>query len=129
MLKLGRERGKVRVVNSEEVTPTSTDDLSQQMVILSSTDNYGLFHATAEGSCTWYDFAQEIFSITKVSVRVEIADANEFPSKVSRPSYSVLENHALKVCGMNSFRPWQGGLREYLELHRTSQLAGNATRH
>src|SRR5207248_4136845 len=65
MLKLGVERGKVRVVNTEVVTPTSTWDLARQMVMLSRTDCYGLFHATAEGSCTWYDFAQEIFACAR----------------------------------------------------------------
>jgi dTDP-4-dehydrorhamnose reductase len=113
MLKLGTERGKVRVVNSEEVSPTSTSELAQQMVLLSESDNFGLFHATAEGSCTWYDFAREIFSVANLQAKVEVADPREFPSKVPRPKYSVLENTALKGLGMNCFRPWQEGLRQY----------------
>jgi dTDP-4-dehydrorhamnose reductase len=116
MLKLGKERGKVRVVDSEEVTPTSTYELAQQMVLLSRSDNFGLFHATAEGSCTWYDFAREIFAVANLPAKVEIADPQEFPSKVPRPRYSVLENTALKVHGVNCFRPWQEGLRQYLVL-------------
>lgn len=114
MLKLGKERGKVRVVDSEEVTPTSTYELAQQMVLLSRSDNFGLFHATAEGSCTWYAFAREIFSVANLPVKVEIADPKEFPAKVQRPTYSVLENAALKAQGLNCFRPWQEGLRHYL---------------
>jgi len=114
MLKLGRQRGKVRVVNSEEVTPTSTAELAQQMVLLSRSENFGLYHATAEGSCTWYDFAREIFSLSGLQVNVEIADPQEFPAKVPRPTYSVLENAGLKSYGVNCFRPWQEGLREYV---------------
>jgi len=114
MLKLARERGEVRVVDSEVVTPTSTRELAQQVVTLSRSDAYGLYHATAEGSCSWYEFAQEIFSITKRACRLNIAGADEFPSKVPRPSYSVLENRALKARNLNRFRPWQDGLREYL---------------
>ncbi len=114
MLKLGKERGKVRVVDSEEVTPTSTSELAQQIVLLSRSDNFGLFHATAEGSCTWYAFAREIFSIANLQVKVEIAGPQEFPAKVPRPTYSVLENAALKGYGLNRFRPWQEGLRQYL---------------
>jgi dTDP-4-dehydrorhamnose reductase len=121
MLKLGKERGKVRVVDTEEVTPTSTWELAQQMVLLSRSDNFGLFHATAEGSCTWYDFAREIFSVARLPAKVEIADPEEFPSKVARPRYSVLENAALKARGANCFRPWQEGLRQYLALARTSE--------
>jgi len=114
MLKLGKERGKVRVVDCEEVTPTSTRELAQQMVLLSRSENFGLFHATAEGSCTWYDFAREIFSVANLPAKVEIADPQEFPAKVPRPRYSVLENTALKALGLNCFRPWQEGLRQYL---------------
>jgi dTDP-4-dehydrorhamnose reductase len=123
MLKLGRERGKVRVVTCEEVTPTSTPELAQQMVLLSRSDSFGLFHATAEGSCTWYDFAKEIFTIANLDAKVEVADPQEFPAKVARPSYSVLENAALKARGLNCFRPWQEGLRQYLDVSRTSELA------
>jgi dTDP-4-dehydrorhamnose reductase len=123
MLKLGRERGKVRVVTTEEVTPTSTRELAQQMVILSRSDSFGLFHATAEGSCSWYDFAREIFAIAKLPAKVEAADPGEFPAKVPRPSYSVLENAALKTRKLNYFRPWQEGLRQYLDVALTPELA------
>jgi dTDP-4-dehydrorhamnose reductase len=114
MLKLAKERGKVRVVDSEFVTPTSTAELARQMVGLSRCDSYGLYHATAEGSCSWHRFAQEIFALTDTSVNLEVAGPNEFPAKTPRPSYSVLENEGLKRLGINVFKPWQDGLREYL---------------
>jgi dTDP-4-dehydrorhamnose reductase len=82
--------------------------------VLSHTDNFGLFHATAEGSCTWYDFAREIFSIVQLPVQVEVAEPQEFPSKVPRPGYSVLGNARLKASGVNCFDAWQAGLRRYL---------------
>jgi dTDP-4-dehydrorhamnose reductase len=123
MLKLGRERGKVRVVNSEEVTPTSTRELAQQMVVLSRTDSFGLFHATAEGSCTWYDFAREILAVAKLAAKVDVADPQEFPTKVPRPSYSVLENTVLKSRNLNCFRSWQEGLRQYLDVSCAPNVA------
>jgi dTDP-4-dehydrorhamnose reductase len=114
MLKLARERGKVRVVDSEFVTPTRTTEIAQQVVTLSRSDAYGLYHTTAEGSCSWYEFAGEIFRLTNTKVMLEMAGPNEFPMKVRRPTYSVLENRALKSRGLNVFKPWQAGLREYL---------------
>lgn len=114
MLKLAKERGKVRVVDSEFVTPTRTTQIARQMVALSRSDHYGLCHATAEGSCSWHEFAGEIFRLTKVPVTLEVARPDEFPAKVPRPTYSVLENKALKSSGLNVFQPWQMGLREYL---------------
>jgi dTDP-4-dehydrorhamnose reductase len=114
MLKLAKERPEVRVVDSEVVTPTYTADLAQQIVVLSRKDCFGLYHATAEGSCSWFDFAHAIFSSTNTSVSLKVADPDEFPAKVPRPTYSVLENRGLKLHGMNTFRPWQDGLRHYL---------------
>ncbi len=114
MLKLAKERGEVRVVDSEFVTPTSTVELAEQIVRLSQSDAYGLYHATAEGSCSWYEFAREIFQATNTPVRLNVAGPNEFPAKVPRPKYSVLENRALKNRGLNMFRPWQEGLHAYL---------------
>jgi dTDP-4-dehydrorhamnose reductase len=114
MLKLARERGKVRVVDSEFVTPTPTREIAQQMVVLSRSDAYGLYHATAEGSCSWHAFAKEIFVLTDTKVNLEVAGPDEFPAKVPRPKYSVLENRALHSRQLSVFRPWQDGLRAYL---------------
>ena len=114
MLKLASERDELRVVNDEVVSPTATTELARQIVALSRTDNFGLYHATAEGSCTWYEFAKQIFELANVKTNVGVATPNEFPSKVPRPKYSVLENNALKVSGLNSFRTWEEGLRSYL---------------
>jgi dTDP-4-dehydrorhamnose reductase len=114
MLKLAKERGEVRVVDSEFVTPTPTTELARQMVLLSRHDCYGLYHATAEDSCSWHEFAREIFALTNTKVSLKVAGPNEFPAKVARPKYSVLENCALKRRGINFFRPWQEGLRDYL---------------
>jgi dTDP-4-dehydrorhamnose reductase len=114
MLKLARERGEVRVVDSEFVSPTPTSELARQMVALSRSDAYGLYHATAEGSCSWHQFAGEIFALTDTKVSLKIAGPNEFPAKVPRPKYSVLENRALKSRGLNVFTSWHDGLREYL---------------
>jgi dTDP-4-dehydrorhamnose reductase len=114
MLKRGRERGAVRVVDSETVTPTSTRQLARQMAALSRSGHFGLFHATAEGQCSWYDFTSAIFAMLHLNIKVEVADPTEFPSKTPRPQYSVLENAALKAAGLNCLDTWQEGLREYL---------------
>jgi dTDP-4-dehydrorhamnose reductase len=114
MLKLARERGEVKVVDSEFVTPTSTAELARQLVALSRSDAYGLYHATAEGSCSWHEFAREIFAATGTKVNLLVAGPNEFPAKVPRPKYSVLENRGLKAHGLNLFKPWRAGVHEYL---------------
>ncbi|SRR5712692_2488285 len=124
MLTLARERGKVRVVADEFVTPTWTTELARQMVVLSRSDCYGLYHATAEGGCSWYEFAREIFALTNTRVNLEVAAPNEFPTKVPRPKYSVLENRALKAQGLNMFGSWQSALQNYLRRPAGQRVAG-----
>jgi dTDP-4-dehydrorhamnose reductase len=114
MLELAHKRGQVRVVNDEFVSPTPTVDLARQIVCLSHSDRYGLYHATAEQSCSWYEFAREIFSVAEVEVKLEIAAPGEFLAKAPRPHYSVLENRGLKSIGLNLFACWKTGLQQYL---------------
>jgi dTDP-4-dehydrorhamnose reductase len=116
MLKLARERGEVKVVDDEFVSPTPTPEIARQIVALSRSDAYGLYHATAEGSCSWHAYAKEIFAMTNTKVNLLIAGPNEFPIKVPRPKYSVLENAGLKKHGLNVFQPWQQGLRDYFSV-------------
>jgi dTDP-4-dehydrorhamnose reductase len=114
MLKLSRERKELRVVDDEFVTPTPTAQIAQQLVALSRSTDYGLYHATAEGSCSWYEFAAAIFELTSTKVGLEPARPGEFPAKVARPKYSVLENQALKNKSLNVFSHWREGLEKYL---------------
>jgi len=116
MLKLAGERDELRVVDDEIVSPTSTTELAKQIVELTRGDHFGLYHATSEGSCSWYVFAKTIFEVTNTKVNLKIAGPNEFPAKVPRPKYSVLENQGLKELGLNSFASWQVGLTNYLAM-------------
>ena len=121
MLKLSRERDKLRVVDDEFVTPTPTVQIARQLVALSRSKDYGLYHGTSEGSCSWYEFAREIFRATGTTVRLEKADPGEFPAKVQRPKYSVLENRALKAAQMNVFTDWRQGLDDYLHARAAAE--------
>lgn len=115
MLKLSREREEVKVVDNEFLTPTSTVEISRQIVTLIEKEPvYGLYHCTAQGSCSWYEFAAEIFAVTQPKIRFLKAAPGEFAVKVNRPEYSVLENHNLQNQGIDILRHWKEGLREYL---------------
>src|SRR5260370_16829006 len=97
------------------------------MGALSRSDFFGLYHATAEGSCSWHEFAREIFALTGAKVKLLVADPNEVPAKVPRPKYSVLENRGLKNLRINVFKPWQDGVRPYLSPHARHYTAGSFT--
>jgi dTDP-4-dehydrorhamnose reductase len=121
MLKLSREREELRVVDDQRVTPTPTVEIARQLTILSKTANYGIYHATSEGSCSWYEFARAIFDLTGTKVRLERAQPGDFPTKARRPKNSVLENAALKSKSLNLFNHWREGLETYLA-HRNSAV-------
>lgn len=114
MLKLSREREELRVVDDQRVTPTPTVEIARQLTVLSKTADYGIYHATSEGSCSWYEFARAIFDLTGTKVRLERARPGDFPTKAQRPKNSVLENAALKSKSLNLFSHWRAGLETYL---------------
>jgi dTDP-4-dehydrorhamnose reductase len=126
MLELARTRDRVRVVDDEFVSPTPTVDLARQIVCLSRSDAYGLYHATSEDSCSWYEFAREIFALAGFEVKLEAAAPGEFPAKAPRPHYSVLENRGLKRVGLNLLGSWKTGLRQYLSGTTTADSAAFA---
>ncbi len=119
MLKFAREREELRVVDDQRVTPTPTVEIAQQLTLLAKTGDYGIYHATSEGSCTWYEFARAIFDLTETKVRLEKARPGDFPVKARRPQNSVLENAALKARSLNVFTHWKIGLETYLSQRET----------
>ena len=114
MLRLAREGKDIRVVDDQRTTPTHTADLAQQIGAVIETDHYGLYHATCQGECTWYEFASEIFRQSDLGPNLSRARTGDFGEKATRPPYSVLENRALQQLGLDQMRPWQEALGAYL---------------
>jgi dTDP-4-dehydrorhamnose reductase len=114
MLRLARERPEVRVVDNEILTPTFTEDVAAQILALSQVDQYGLYHVTGQGSCSWYQFAAKIFELSGAKVKLSIADPNEFKAKVARPKYCVLGQFSSKAVNLDRMPHWEEGLKKYL---------------
>jgi dTDP-4-dehydrorhamnose reductase len=102
------------VVNDQVVTPTYTVDLARAVSQLIRTEAYGLYHITAAGSCTWFEFAREIFELTGVSADLQPVTAKAFGAPARRPAYSVLRNGRLEAMGSDDLPGWENGLRRYL---------------
>jgi dTDP-4-dehydrorhamnose reductase len=116
MIRLGGERGKVKVVDDEFVSPTYTVDLANQIVRLARSGEFGVYHATSAGQCTWHEFASAIFAEAGMDVVTDVATAADFPAKVRRPGYSVLDNRALRDRGLDVMPSWQDALKRYILL-------------
>ena len=115
MMRLGKEKGKVRVVDDQVLTPTYTKNVAENLLELVKTKKYGTYHMTSEGQCSWYEFAKEIFRLTKMDVECTAVSSEEFPTRAIRPEYSVLENKKLKDLGVNKMNNWKTNLKLYLE--------------
>jgi dTDP-4-dehydrorhamnose reductase len=113
MLRLAREKGEVRVVTDEIVSPTYTADLAEQIVRLSDTGLFGVYHASSHGETSWYDYAAAIFATARLSPRLLRATSADFPQKAPRPRYSVLENFALNIRGLDVMPHWRESLERY----------------
>jgi dTDP-4-dehydrorhamnose reductase len=114
MLRLAREGKPIKVVDDQRLTPTYTVDVAHQIAALIETGRYGLYHATSQGDCTWYEFAAEIFRQSGLSPDLGRARTGDFGEKATRPAYSVMENNALQAIGLDQMRLWQEALAAYL---------------
>ena len=114
MIFLAENKKKMRVVEDEILTPTYTYDLVMQIKKLIKTDNYGVYHITNNGYCSWYDFAKSIFKFSNLEVELERANSSEFALNFRRPLYSVLENKKLKSLKMDIMPDWDDALRRFI---------------
>lgn len=115
MIQLSKEKDELRVVNDQVLTPTYTVDLAKKMAELLKTKNYGTYHITSSGYCSWYDFTREIFKLADIKTKLSPTTSDEFKTRAKRPAYSVLENNHLKKIGLKDLRPWQEALKDYLK--------------
>ncbi len=114
MLKLGRERGEVRVVNDQTCGPTFAKHAAAAIVALAGSDRTGTFHAVNSGACTWYEFALEIFRVAGITVETHPVTSDEYFDGVRRPAYSVLDCSRYERATRQELPSWKDGIREYL---------------
>lgn len=115
MLNLGKTRDKLTVVNDQFGSPTYTYDLARLLVDMIQTDKYGIYHATNEGICTWYEFACEIFRQAGLKVEVSPVTADQYLAKAKRPSNSRMSKEKLDENGFERLPSWQDALGRYLK--------------
>ncbi|MFC5528983.1 dTDP-4-dehydrorhamnose reductase [Cohnella yongneupensis] len=115
MLKLAEQRNELKVVQDQVGSPTFTYDLAELLLSLAQTDDYGIYHASNSGICSWYEFAKAIFEEAGLTnIRVIPCNTEEFPRPAPRPAYSVLGNQALIDAGFKPLRHWREALHDYI---------------
>ena len=114
MLQVGKTHDTLTVVNDQFGSPTYTYDLARLLVDMIVTEKYGIYHATNEGICTWYDFACAIFKEAGMNVTVKPVTSAEYGAKANRPSNSRMSKEKLVEEGFEKLPTWQDALHRYI---------------
>lgn len=120
MRKLTSERDSLKVVFDQVGTPTYGADLAEVIIKIIDErlfhDNYGIYNFSNEGVCSWYDFAQQISEISGNKCDIKPCYSSEFPSKVKRPFFSVLDKSKIKHTFNISIPYWRDSLCKCIKI-------------
>ncbi|MEW8957170.1 dTDP-4-dehydrorhamnose reductase [Clostridium sp.] len=114
IIKAAKEKGVLNVVNDQRGNPTNAEDLAFHILKLMDTEEYGIYHCTGEGECTWYDFAKEIVELSEIKCEVHPITSGELNRAAKRPEFSSLDNMMLRCTIGNEMRPWKEALKSYI---------------
>lgn len=114
VVRIAKERGVVEVVDDQRGTPTYAKDIGEPLKRLIEKAKTGIYHITNSGSCTWFEFAGEIFSQLKLDVQLKPTTSLKLNRKAKRPAYSVFDCTKVQRETGITMRTWQEALQEYL---------------
>lgn len=112
ILNNAREKSRVQVVNDQFGNPTYVEDLAYQILLITATEYYGIYHCTGNGVCTWFDFAREIVRLAQIDCEVVPCTTDEYKRAAPRPCYSALDHVMLRGTVGDHMRHWMDALRE-----------------
>lgn len=116
MLRLSENHDTITVVDDQIGSPTYTADLAKLLIDMAETEKYGVYHATNEGFCSWYEFARQIFKDAgKKRVKVVPVSSSEYSAKAARPENSRMSKEKLAEKGFQKLPSWQDALKRFLE--------------
>ncbi|MDR2721625.1 MAG: dTDP-4-dehydrorhamnose reductase [Coriobacteriaceae bacterium] len=115
ILKLAQETGAIKVVDDQVGKPTSANDLACEILKIAETENYGIYHCTNNGTCSWFDFACAIVDGAHISCEKTPCSTQDFPRPAKRPAFSSLQNKHLQDTIGDEMRTWQDALDNYLK--------------
>ena len=117
MVNAGKKFGKLEVVSDQLGNPTNAEDLAHHILQLAVSHDYGVYHCTGEGICSWYEFASEIIRLSGVDATVAPCTSAEYsakhPAAADRPAWSALENRMLACTVGNHMRDWKVALADF----------------
>lgn len=121
MLRLGIEKSELGIVSDQIGSPTNACDLAKDTLKVIEDTNYlwknaDIFHYSNEGSCSWYEFAQQIFNIKDISVKLNALSTEQYPTRAARPKFSLLDKTKFKETFNIEINDWKSSLENMLKL-------------
>lgn len=114
IIKAASTNRNIAVVNDQRGNPTNAEDLAYHILKLALTEEYGIYHCTGSGECSWYDFACKIVEYSKLNCSVKPITTEEYKKGASRPAFSSLDNMMLRCTVGDEMRPWKEALRMFI---------------
>ena len=114
MQRLGKEQNQLNIIHDQFGSPTYTADLAPLLVDMIETNQYGIYHVTNEGYCSWYEFATEIFKQSQLDVTLHPITTDQYKTKAKRPLNSKMSKQKLSDYGFHRLPTWQEALKNYL---------------
>lgn len=114
MRKLAKEKDSINVVNDQKGNPTNANDLAYHILKLIETEEYGVYHCTGKGECTWYEFADMIIKLSKEKCIVKPCTSEEYKALAKRPEYSSLDNLMLRCTIGDEMRNWKDAIQTFI---------------
>lgn len=115
ILKAAKEKGVLEVVNDQRGNPTNAEDLAHHILKIALTDEYGEYHCTGQGECTWYDFAKEIVDYGGIECIVNPITSDKINRAAKRPAFSSLDNMMLRCTIGDEMREWKEALKAFIK--------------
>ncbi|AKN31944.1 spore coat protein [Clostridium carboxidivorans P7] len=114
IMKSAKENGHVDVVDYQRGNPTYAEDLAHHILKIILTNEYGIYHCTGTGECSWYDFACKIVEYSGIDCEVTPITPGKVNRLAKRPAYSSLDNMMLRVTLGDEMRPWKEALKSFI---------------
>lgn len=115
MMQIGQKSPEVKVIDDQIGSPTYAKDLAPLLIALAETDKYGIYHATNDGCCSWYEFAREIMRAGELSCNVIPISTDNYKQQAKRPRNSTLSKEKLDKNGFNRLPSWEDALARCIE--------------
>lgn len=116
MRRLGEQLDELNIIDDQVGSPTYTADLAPLLVDMIETDKYGIYHATNEGTCSWYEFANEIFKQSRIEVKTNPITTDQYPTAAKRPMNSRMSKGKLAKNNFPLLDNWENSVKRYLSL-------------